>query len=92
MRVGNYGVGIAIGDSMQPRYGSYTVLLYDTERSIQHGDLVVFEYKNKIIVHDYVRDADDLLVMKGTRNTYPEIITRDDIIGVVIYAFNIPFL
>lgn len=74
------------GFSMQPiiRNGRDTVLLEKPNgREFSKGDICLFRYRGKHILHRYVADENDFMVMQGDNLFSFEYCKKEDVVGIV---------
>lgn len=64
-----YEIGVATGESMQPTYNNFAITIYDTSQTevndFEEGDIIVFKYSDKQIMHRVVEKDDDGILIKG---------------------------
>ena len=76
---------------MNPTFSRGDIVIYKDTETILPGDIIVFQYKNQIIVHRVV-SINEYYVTKGdANNTVDSIkIKKEDIKGV--YQFSLKYL
>lgn len=80
-----------LSNSMNPTFRRGDVVIYKREENILPGNIIVFEYESKIIVHRVVSINENYITKGDANNTIDYIkIKKEDIKGV--YQFHIKYL
>ncbi len=87
----NYQPIAILSNSMNPTFRKGDIVIYKKEKNILPGDIIVFEYESKIIIHRVVSINKNYVTKGDANNTIDYIkIKKDDIKGV--YQFHIKYL
>ena len=87
----NYQPIAILSNSMNPIFSRGDVVIYKREENILPGDIIVFKYKNQIIVHRVVSINEYYITKGDANNTIDYIkIKKEDIKGV--YQFHVKYL
>ncbi len=87
----NYQPIAILSNSMNPTFRRGDVVIYKKKEEILPGDIIVFQYKNQLIVHRVV-SINEYYITKGDANHTVDYIKikKEDIKGV--YQFHIQYL
>lgn len=88
--IGKYQMISIASGSMEPVYYRGDAIIYEKTNNIKVGDIIVFEYDNKIITHRVYNINNNKIETKGDNNESidPNTITTNDILGIVKYKIK----
>ena len=79
-----------VSGSMSPTINTYDLVIIKVDKDVQNNDIVTFYKDNSFITHrviDY-RDDNNILTKGDANNTTDKEITKDMIIGKVVYTIR----
>lgn len=88
----NYGIAEVSGNEMSNRglFGGHHVL-YEKNRVPQNNDIVLVEYKNQVLLKNYTKKDDKIILSTSTAQLPDIIVGKDDkynILGIVRLSLN----
>jgi hypothetical protein len=79
--------------SMQPMFGAGNMLIQEVvneQTKLQSGDIIVYEYENKLIIHQIVGKVEDCFITKGMNNSLPDSVCVEKDMVKYRLLFSIP--
>lgn len=84
-----FGVGVVMSGSMEPELSVDDVIFVVKDKTIELGDVIVYQSKGMLIVHEVVKIDGDKITTRGTaNNTDDEPISAKDIKGRVAFSIG----
>jgi len=84
-----FGIGVVMSGSMEPELSVDDVIVVVKDKTVELGDVIVYQSKGMLIVHEVVKIDGDKITTRGTaNNTDDEPISAKDIKGRVAFSIG----
>lgn len=84
-----YGVGVVVSGSMEPFLSIDDVIIVKERDTYEVGELVVYQSKGVLVVHEIIRFEGDYVITKGSaNNTEDDPVPIDNLKGEVVGIYE----
>ena len=84
-----YGVGVVVSGSMEPYLSIDDVIIVKERDTYEVGELVVYQSKGVLVVHEIIRFEGDYVITKGSaNNTEDNPVPIDNLKGEVVEIYE----
>jgi len=86
-----YIIALVDGDSMNPTIKGLNLIVINKDSEPSLNDIIVYRDKVHRVVNSYYTD-EQVYITKPDNGLYYDVVSSDEIKGVVVQRFSIPFI